>query len=206
VASERRRIAVEIHDIAAHALAVMVLHLTGARMRLQREGADPELVDSLAQAERLGRQSLDDVRRTVGLLREETTSTAPPLPGAADIRGLVAEYRAAGLDVELETHGQAIDSVPPATGLALYRIVQESLANAVKHAPGAEVHVRVDLDSGVRVQVRNSITGSASTNGSNGHGLEGMRERALLLGGWLRAGPSDGTWLVECCIPDAVGA
>jgi signal transduction histidine kinase len=202
VANERRRIAAEIHDIAAHALAVMVLHLTGARMRLQREGADPGLVDSLAQAERLGRQSLDDVRRTVGLLREESTSTTPPLPGAADIRGLVTEYQAAGLDVQLEMQGLDHESVAPATGLALYRIVQESLANAVKHAPGSSVLVRVDVASGVRVQVRNSLTGSQSSNGSSGHGLEGMRERARLLGGWLRAGPSDGAWLVECAIPD----
>jgi signal transduction histidine kinase len=206
VANERRRIAAEIHDIAAHALAVMVLHLTGARMRLQREGADPGLVESLAQAERLGRQSLDDVRRTVGLLREESTSTAPPLPGAADIRGLVAEYQTAGLDVELDLHGDDVASVPPATGLATYRIVQESLANAVKHAPGSSVHVRVDVDGGVRLQVRNSVTGSQSTNGSGGHGLEGMRERARLLGGWLRAGPSNGAWLVECAIPDPGGA
>jgi signal transduction histidine kinase len=206
VANERRRIAAEIHDIAAHALAVMVLYLTGARMRLQREGAAPELVDSLAQAERLGRQSLDDVRRTVGLLREGPAATTPPLPGAADIRGLVGEYQAAGLDVQLETHGLEHESVAPATGLALYRIVQESLANAVKHAPGSSVRVRVDVDSGVRVEVRNSLTSSQSTNGSSGHGLEGMRERARLLGGWLRAGPSDGAWLVECAIPDPGGA
>jgi signal transduction histidine kinase len=202
VANERRRIAGEIHDIAAHALAVTVLHLTGARMRLQRESADPELVESLAQAERLARQSLDDVRRTVGLLREDSTSTAPPLPGAADIRQLVADYQTAGLEVDLEMNSVDDESVAPATGLALYRIVQESLANAVKHAPGAGVHVRVDLDSGAHLQVRNRLTSSPSANGSSGHGLEGMRERARLLGGWLRAGPSDGAWLVECGIPN----
>src|SRR5262245_4589498 len=85
IAAERRRIAGEIHDVAAHALALTVLHLTGLRMRVQREGGDAALVESLAEAERLGRQSLDDVRRTVGLLQDEASGTAPPLPGASDV-------------------------------------------------------------------------------------------------------------------------
>jgi signal transduction histidine kinase len=205
VANERRRIAGEIHDIAAHALAVMVLHLTGARMRVLREGGDPELVETLAEAERLGRQSLDDVRRTVGLLREEPTGTTPPLPGATDVRGLVAQYRAAGLDVDFEMHGADPEKMAPATGLALYRIIQESLANVVKHAPGASVCVRLDLDAGARLLIRNALTASVSPNGTGGHGLDGMRERARLLGGWLQAGPSDGDWVVECALP-ATGA
>src|ERR671938_1671307 len=85
-AAERRRIAREIHDVAAHTLAVTMLHLTGARLLLQRTGADPRAVDALQQAEQLGRQGLDDVRRTVGLLGEGDAEAAhAPLPGAGDI-------------------------------------------------------------------------------------------------------------------------
>jgi len=205
VAAERRRIAGEIHDVAAHALALTVLHLTGVRMRVQREGGDPALVESLAEAERLGRQSLDDVRRTVGLLHDETSGIAPPQPGASDIAPLVEEYRARGLDVALELHGEP-PTVAPATGLALYRIVQESLANAVKHAPGASVCVQLELEDSVKLTIRNAVTTGTRSNSRTGHGLRGMRERAELLGGWLRAGPDGEGWLVECFIPgDARG-
>jgi signal transduction histidine kinase len=157
VAAERRRIAGEIHDVAAHALALTVLHLTGLRLRVQREGGDPGLVESIAEAERLGRQSLDDIRRTVGLLQDETSGIAPPLPGASDIRPLVDEYRARGLEVKLELHGEPA-AVTPAAGLALFRIIQESLANAVKHAPGAGVCIRLELDGSVRLTIRNTVT------------------------------------------------
>jgi signal transduction histidine kinase len=199
VAAERRRIAGEIHDVAAHALALTVLHLTGVRMRVQREGGDRSLVDSIAEAERLGRQSLDDIRRTVGLLQDAPAGVAPPQPGAADIERLVEEYRDRGLDVSLELQGEPA-LVAPATGLALYRITQESLANAVKHAPGAGVRVKLALNGTARLTVRNPVT--SSSRGS-GHGLGGMRERAELLGGQFRAGPDreSACWLVECVIP-----
>jgi signal transduction histidine kinase len=203
VAAERRRIAGEIHDVAAHALALTVLHLTGLRMRVLREGGDPKLVESLAEAERLGRQSLDDIRRTVGLLQESSSGIAPPLPAAQDIPGLVEQYRAGGLDVALDLHGDT-STVAPASGLALYRIVQESLANAVKHAPGAPVQVQLDLNGSLRVCVRNTLTSPAARDRRGGHGLGGMRERAELLGGQLSAGPDDGAWRVECVIPREV--
>jgi len=202
VAAERRRIAGEIHDVAAHALALTVLHLTGVRLRVQREGGDPALVESLAEAERLGRQSLDDVRRTVGLLQDEASGIAAPLPGASDIARLVEEYRARGLEVELELHGEP-PTIAPATGLALYRIVQESLANTVKHAPGASVCIQLRLEHSVSLSIHNAVTAGARSNSAagHGHGLSGMRERAELLGGWLRAGRDGEAWLVECFIP-----
>jgi signal transduction histidine kinase len=202
VAAERRRIAGEIHDVAAHSLAVTLLHLTGARLRVQREHGAAWLIDALAEAERLGRQSLDDVRRTVGLLQDGGNGTAPPQPSAADIPGLVEDFRAAGLDVSLDVHGQP-DTVAPATGLALYRIAQEALANVVKHAPGAGAQVALDLGDEARLEVRNTVVvEGGGSNGGTGHGLGGMRERAGSLGGWVRAGPVDGgTWLVECAIP-----
>jgi signal transduction histidine kinase len=197
IGAERRRIAGEIHDVAAHALALTVLHLTGLRMRAQREGGDPSLIESIAEAERLGRQSLDDIRRTVGLLQDAPAGVAPPQPGAAEIGRLIGEYRDRGLEVALDLVGEP-ESVSPATGLALYRIVQESLANAVKHAPGAAVRINLALNGNARLTVRNAVT--TPIKGS-GHGLGGMRERAELLGGQFRAGPESGTWLVECTIP-----
>jgi signal transduction histidine kinase len=138
------------------------------------------------------------VRRTLGLLREHSESTAAPLPAVADIERLVEEYRAAGLHVELRRNG-ALNDLPAATGLALYRIVQEALANTVKHAPGANVCVVLEVDRGVRLRISNGLTRAATETG--GHGLEGMRERARSLGGSLQAGPVDGEWLVECTIP-----
>jgi signal transduction histidine kinase len=200
VAAERRRIAGEIHDVAAHALALTVLHLTGLRLRILREGGDPSLVDSVAEAERLGRQSLDDIRRTVGLLQDDTSGIAPPLPGGADIRPLVDEYRAGGLDVGLQLRGEPA-AVAPAIGLALYRIVQESLANAVKHAPGAAVRIQLELNGRVSLTIRNAIIPGATSSNGTGHGLAGMRERAQSVGGRLCAGPDDRGWLVECVIP-----
>ena len=92
-------------------------------------------------------------------------------------------------------------TVAPAMGLALYRIVQESLANAVKHAPGSSVCVHLEVDGSVRLTIRNAVTAGTPSNSTTGHGLGGMRERAELLGGWLRAGPDVGDWLVECFIP-----
>jgi signal transduction histidine kinase len=200
VLAERRRIAGEIHDVAAHSLAVTVLHLTGARLRVQREHGPEWLVDTLAEAERLGRQSLDDVRRTVGLLQDGGNGVAPPLPGAADIPSLVDEFRAAGLDVALDVQGEP-STVAPAAGLALYRIAQEALANVVKHAPGADVQMALDLGSEAHLRVRNRVVLPAPSDGGTGLGLGGMRERAGSLGGWLRAGPVDGGWQVECAIP-----
>jgi len=202
VAAERRRIAYEIHDVAAHSLAVTLLHLTGVRLRVLRRGGDPDLAEALGEVERLGRQSLDDVRRTVGLLQEDSVGAAPPQPAATDIERLVEEYSTAGLDVRLLLTGE-LASLPPATGLVLYRIIQEALANVVKHAPGATAQVSLEVGLGVRVQVRNSLpkaVGALSARGP-GLGLGSMAERARSLGGWLTAGPDEVGWLVECAIP-----
>jgi signal transduction histidine kinase len=202
VAAERRRIAYEIHDVAAHSLGVTLLYLTGARLRLLRHGGDPDLVETLAEVERLGRQSLDDVRRTVGLLQESPVGATPPQPAATDIERLVEQYCTAGLDVCLQVTGEPT-SLPPATGLALFRIVQEALANVVKHAPGATVQVKLEVAFGARLRVCNSLpnaVGAISTRGS-GLGLGSMAERARLLDGWLKAGPDGVGWLVECAIP-----
>jgi signal transduction histidine kinase len=213
-AAERQRIAREIHDVIAHSLAVTMLHLTGARHILQR---DPQRAEqALAQAERLGRQSLADVRRTVGLLQtpEASTTGAPPvltpLPTASDVRGLVEEYAAAGMDVSLDIDGDPGD-LPPGVSLAVYRIIQEALANVAKHATHAITRVELAIDNAqhqLRLRVRDGggiaeLAAPERDGTSNGMGVPGMRRRAELLGGWLFAGPdpAGAGWLVECTLP-----
>lgn len=203
--AERQRIARELHDVIAHSLTVTLLHLKAARHVLERNPR--QAADALAEAERLGRESLADVRRTVGLLGT-TPHTDEPLPRASDIDTLVDEYRRAGLDVTSSVSG-SLDSIPPAAGLTLYRIAQEALANAARHAPGAPVRFDLSVADVIRLRVHNTLARPATpTVQGSGRGLLGMRERAELTGGTFRAGPEDAGWVVEVCLPPAasVGA
>jgi signal transduction histidine kinase len=202
-ADERQRIAREVHDVVAHSLAVTMLHVTGARMALRR---DPhEAAEALEQAEALGRQSLAEVRRIVGLLQPGGTGVEPSLPNASDLSALVEQFRHAGLDVGLTMTGD-LDRVAPSSGLALYRIVQESLTNVTKHAPGVAADVSVAVQNGsIRLVVANAASprSRADVEAGAGLGVPGMRDRAGSLGGALRAGTtSDGTlWRVEAELP-----
>lgn len=203
-AHERQRIAREVHDVVAHSLAVTMLQLTGARMSLQGDAPDvAEAVAALRDAERLGRQSLNDIRRTIGLLAPGSPGTTAPMPTATDVADLVAEFETAGLDVGLIVRGD-VSRLTDATGLALYRIVQESLANAAKHAPGARAEVVLEVvEGGIRLRVSNdeSSGGSLATPSEGGLGVQGMKDRAALLGGTLRAGPNAVGWTVEADLP-----
>jgi signal transduction histidine kinase len=198
---ERRRIARDVHDLVAHSLTVVMLHLTAARLAVQRDPA--EAGASLAEAERLGRQAVAEVRRLVELLRaDEAPETAGPLPGVRDLPDLVSRLAAAGMAVELNVEGH-LDRLSPSAGLALFRIAQEALSNAGRHCPGARVEVCLRVRDGeARLTVRNESSGQVQAAPAGaGHGLAGMRERAALLGGTLVAGPSDAGWTVECVIP-----
>lgn len=199
-ADERQRIAREIHDVIAHSLAVTMLHLTGARLALQRDPKEAEA--ALLEAERLGRESLAEIRRTVGLLAPEGTGTAAPMPSACDIPQLVREFEAAGLDVDFELTGDP-GSLPPSTGLGLFRVAQESLANVVRHAPGTHTAMSLSVgDDVVSLHVRNRLAGtSVSTGTDGGLGVRGMQERVALLGGELRAGPDGDSWCVDVEVP-----
>src|SRR5438067_2577949 len=204
-AGERQRIAREIHDTIAHSLTVTMLHLTGARLALKSDPADAE--QALLEAERLGRQSLADIRRTVGLLAPGSAdATAPPMPTAADIADLVADFTAAGLVVHLDVAGD-LRAVPPATGLGLYRITQESLANVAKHAPRAPTDVLLHVENGTaQLRVRNGAGGGAPLAlAAGGNGLRGLRERADLLGAELHAGPDGDGWCVEVVLTTRTG-
>lgn len=202
VLQERHRIAREVHDVIAHSLTVTMMHLTAARMAVQR---DPEEATSILEdAEGLGRQSLTDIRRTVGLLRDESSvAVEPPQPDAHDLDRLLTEYRAAGMDISAELDAD-LSELPPSAGLAVYRIVQESITNAGKHAPGAAVHVSLRRDDGmVDLRIRNGAgeRGAGEDSAGAGMGIVGMRERAALLGGTLRAGADGEGWRVHCRFP-----
>ncbi|MFF0815936.1 sensor histidine kinase [Rhodococcus sp. NPDC003318] len=199
--AERQRIAREVHDVIAHSLSVTLLHLTAARRALEQDRDVDEAVDALTDAERLGRQAMADIRRTVGLLGNGPSGSRPE-PGIDDVGDLVDDFRRAGLPVRFEIHGDP-SGITAATGLGVYRVSQESLANVVKHAPGSDADVRVAIGAdAVTVDVRNRLRGAVPPPDRNpGNGLRGMRERVTLLGGDLKAGPDADGWRVHAHMP-----
>lgn len=208
VLEERQRIARDVHDLVGHSLSVTMLHLTAARRDLEDatdEATLAEAREALVEAERVGRRAMADIRSTVDLLgqdAEDETGTAPR--GLADLPALVAEFERAGVDVRLERTGDSA-GVPETTGLGLYRIVQESLANVAKHAPGSRATVRLDLEADpVELVVTNDLPPRARRN-PGGSGLSGMAARAEQLGAQLEAGPQSGrearTWQVKVVLP-----
>jgi signal transduction histidine kinase len=204
VLEERQRIARDVHDLVGHSLSVTMLHLTAARRDLEEAAAGhasiEEAVEALTEAERVGRRAMSDIRSTVDLLgRDEPAPTAAPR-GLADLPALVAEFQRAGLDVTFTSLGDVSD-VPETTGLGLYRIVQESLANVAKHAPGSSASVRLDLagDPG-ELAVTNSLPRGARRN-AGGSGLGGMAARAQQLGAGFTAGPQARSWVVHVELP-----
>jgi signal transduction histidine kinase len=191
VAEERTRIARELHDVVAHRVSLMTVQ-AGAAKTIAAD--DPEGASQAMHAvEKAGRQALDELRHLLGVLRPEADGEAlGPQPGLADVPRLVDQFRAAGLEVSLTMDG-AQTELPARVDLSAYRIVQEALTNALKHAgPGARTEVRLHRDSrGVGIEVLDDGRGGSILTGS-GHGIVGMRERALLLGGRLDAGPRPG--------------
>jgi len=196
-AEERNRIARELHDVIAHSLTVSLLHVTSARLAVEHDPA--HAARALAEAERLGRESLAEVRATMGLLRSEKhEGIAAPVPGAGQVPRLVDQVRDAGADVTLVVDGDPA-RLPAVIGSTVYRIVQEALTNASKHAPGSPVLVKITIQNGVEVCVD-----SAGVPGrSSGLGLASMRERARAVGGTCSAGPGGRGWLVHARLPIA---
>ena len=201
-AEERNRIARELHDVIAHSLTVSLLHVTSARLAVEYEPA--EAAKSLAEAERLCRQSLAEVRSTVGLLRHDadTTDGPRPVPGIDRVPELVGQFRVAGAGVSLQVDGDT-GNLPATVGSAVYRILQESLTNAAKHAPGSVVEVRLAVrPRSVKLQVDSAgLPGQGS-----GMGLLSMRERAEALGGRCTARPAGDGWTVRAELPLSTSA
>ena len=188
VADERIRLARELHDVVAHNLSVVVLQAAGARA----SGAgDPTTLEKI---ERSGRESLIEMRRLLGVLRRDgDDAELAPQQGVASIAELAERVRAAGVGVELHID-DACRQLPPALDASVYRIVQESLTNVIKHAGCARTRVDVHSDAqAVCVDVVDDGTSATpGTSGEGGHGLIGMRERVALFGGELTAGPVPG--------------
>ena len=189
---ERARIARELHDVVAHSLSVMVLQAGGARMVM---GAEPERAEvSLRSVERAGRDALAEMRRLLGVLGSgEDPQSLAPQPGLGDIEDLIAGTRSAGLSTHLRVDGEPT-TVSAALDLCAYRIVQEALTNAIKHAGPARAEVRLRwAREALEVEISDDGRGSGDVNGaSGGHGIAGMRERAALYGGTIDAGPGPG--------------
>jgi signal transduction histidine kinase len=200
VAEERRRIARELHDLAGHTLAAMLLHVTGARHVLRRDLDDAER--ALADAESVGRASLDQIRATVAALRTDERGTDPALAGSADLDALVDEYRRAGIEIATAISPQVADLAGP-TGTAVHRITREALANVARHAAGNTVDVRADLvDGDVRLVVADHGRAASAPVPNSGHfGLIGMSERARAIGGTLDAGATADGWRVDARLP-----
>jgi signal transduction histidine kinase len=199
ITAERQQLAREFHDLVGHTLSVTMLHMTAARMSLD-DGEISEALESLSEAEVTGREAMREMRQSVALLGTRPPSgPAAALPQARDLPDLVAGYGSAGLKVKLDMTGD-LATIPGDVGLAAYRIVQESLANAAKHAPGATVQVVVLVAGAeLRVTVSNDIRGPSEVG--SGHGIGGMTQRATLLGGTLSAGLVGRRWRVEAVLP-----
>jgi signal transduction histidine kinase len=201
--TERRRIARDVHDFVGHGLAAVMLQITSARHVLRRDPAAAE--EALQSAEEVGRRSMQELRRTVGLLRsDDDAAVAPPLPSTADIPALVDHARTGGLAVQLRTRGD-LSLIAPSVGVALYRISQEALANAAKHAPQARTVLEIEVTDGRACLLAETAgptaAGPAREPRRARYGLVGMRERATALGGEFAAGPTPEGWRVSCRLP-----
>ena len=186
VAQERARLARELHDVVAHSVSVMVVQAGAAEQVL---AGDPERARAPLQSiQATGRQTVVELRRLLGILREgdQELATAPQ-PSLAQLDGLVADARSAGVSVSAAVEGTP-KPLPPSIDLSAYRIVQEGLTNVIKHAGHANAQVRVRyLDHALELQVTDDGPGQPDGE-SSGHGLLGVRERVALFGGSFQAG------------------
>jgi signal transduction histidine kinase len=199
VVHERARIARELHDVIAHNVSMIVVQ-AGAAARVL-EGDQPHVRDALGAIEQTGRETVDEMRRLLGVLRRADDELAlAPQPTLRQLDELVAHVREAGLPVDLHVEGTA-GALPPGVDLSAYRIVQEALTNALKHAGPARARVTVRyVPNAVEIEVCDD--GGGGRNGGAGHGLVGMRERVSLFGGELEAGRSaEGGYAVRARLP-----
>ncbi|MFF5229037.1 sensor histidine kinase [Dactylosporangium sp. NPDC000521] len=236
IAEERNRIAREMHDVVAHHMSLIAVRAETAVYRI--DGVPPAVAEELAAIAGTSREALVEMRRLLGVLRSTETPLVEPQPVLDDLTRLVHDARQAGVDVTFDPLPGA--TVPPAVGLAAFRIAQEALSNARRHAAGAPVHIALTLGpSALELSVRNTAgdpfssalsgagsggagsggagsggagsggagsggagSGDAGDAGGERHGLLGMRERAIAIGGSFEAGPDDaGGYTVHATLP-----
>jgi signal transduction histidine kinase len=203
VEEERRRIARELHDVVAHSVSVMTVQAGGVR-RLLREDQERER-EALKTIEETGRQALAEMRRMLGMLRsanEQPDAPRAPQPGMTSIASLIGQVRDAGLPVEFRVKGEPA-ALPPGIDLSAYRIVQEALTNALKHAgpARAKVEVRWSRDA-VELEITDDGRSDEVGVADGGHGLAGMQERVALFGGKVEGGPRiGGGYVVRARLP-----
>jgi len=191
-AEERARIARELHDVISHDVSLIVLQ---ASVERRMHNGDGSTAQTLASIESTGREALAELRRMLGVLRKDDhDAPLQPQPGLAELPDLVEQARSAGVPVNLVVDGQPV-AVPPGLDIAAYRIVQESITNAAKHAAGAAVTATLRYGEGsLDIDVVNDGGAGSPTAPlpRGGHGLVGMQERVALFGGSLEATPADG--------------
>ncbi len=200
VAEERARIARELHDIVAHAVSLMVLQVGAVRHRLQETRSED--ADALRGVEQAGRTALAEMRRLLGAMRADGDDVElTPQPGLDGLDALLAEVGRAGLPVQLHVDGEPLP-LTRAIELSAYRIVQEGLTNALKHAHASAADVTLRYRPGeLQIEVHDDGSGVTPTNGS-GHGLVGVRERVKIYGGEMSAGPAtEGGFVLSTSLP-----
>ncbi len=210
VEEERARIARELHDVVAHGLSVMVVQAGGARRIVEVDPA--RALEALRVIEATGRESMAEMRRLLGVLRDgdsddraDDPARLTPQPGLDAIDALAAQWTDAGLPVHIERRGP-VRRLPSGQDVAAYRIVQEAVTNTSKHAGAARVDVTVTFtDTALELVVADDGRGASAPDDGNGQGLVGMRERAALYGGSVDAGPKPGGgWVVRAVLPAVV--
>jgi signal transduction histidine kinase len=201
---ERARIARELHDVVAHHMSVIAVRAETAPFRIP--GLPEAVKDDMAETSAIAREALTEMRRLLGVLRgADAGAERAPQPGIDQLEGLVAAVRGAGLTVDLHIP-DGRRPLPAGVELSAYRILQEALSNALRHAPGARAIVEVGYEPDrLRLRVHNDpppAGGERQPPAPPGHGIVGMRERAVMLGGTVAAGPtSDGGYLLEAVLP-----
>ncbi len=193
--AERTRIAREMHDIISHSLSVVITLADAASVVNTTDPA--RAAGAMAQVSEVGRQALGDMRALIGVLRtNEPAAELAPQPDLGQLDVLLDRFRATGLSVEFRTEGTVVP-LGPGTELTIYRVIQESLTNTLKHARADRARVTIGYGAST-VEVRVVDNGRAAPRSqSAGHGIEGMKERVALHGGTLRAGPAvEGGWIL----------
>jgi len=199
VAEERSRIARELHDVVAHGMSVIVMQAGAARPAV-REDPD-QVATALERIEHVGRNAMLEMRRLLGVLRDDETEARHPQPRLHSLPALLDEFAAAGVRVEQHVDGQP-RPLPDAQDVSAYRIVQEALTNALRHGDEASADVRLSWHADrLRIRVSNPVRPGTPSGVSGGHGLIGIRERVALFDGRFSAGPTAGRYVTMAELP-----